>query len=124
MRPLQPAAAYGSTSERQERRTGLVFHLRCIVVVTICTHGAGPRPLLGAPGRSLCQPSATQDATSAPIASCCGTATPSLPMLSARSPAAPVRDVPLPPAIGARRSVLGARLRSKPPDGSRRHAVT
>ena len=49
--------------------TGFVAYRGCIVVVTICTHDAGPRPLLGAPGRSLRQPSAIQDATSAPIAS-------------------------------------------------------
>src|SRR5450759_1551029 len=44
----------------------------------------GRAPLLGVPGRSLRQPSAIQDATSAPIASCCRTATTSLLMLSAR----------------------------------------
>src|SRR5664279_1318679 len=52
---------------------------------TICASwewGATPAPR-GARA-DLCQPSATQDATSAPIASCCGTATTSLPMLSAR----------------------------------------
>jgi hypothetical protein len=64
--------------------TGFGAYRGCIVVVTICTHDAGPRPLLGAPGRNLRQPSATQDATSAPIPSCCRTAATSLLLLSAR----------------------------------------
>ena len=69
---------------RQERMTRLVAYRGCIVGATICTHDAGPRPLLGAPGRSLRQPSATKTRHRRPSRACCRTATTSPLLQSAR----------------------------------------